>query len=121
VLFLLHSIWWLIYLFPAASITLEWPWWKELHSFWRELPNYNPICVTTSTPGVDHAGQAAAAFNPDTILDGHEESLPSINDQAGVGGGDDETQQEDEERDELEDANGEEEKEFSGWEVRSLL
>ncbi|KAF8805038.1 hypothetical protein BYT27DRAFT_7258624 [Phlegmacium glaucopus] len=28
----------------------------------RELPNYNLIAVTTSTPGVDHTGQAAALF-----------------------------------------------------------
>jgi len=46
----------------TASIVSEWPWWKEFHSFWRELPNYNPIAVTTSTPGVDHAGQAATIF-----------------------------------------------------------
>ncbi|KAF8816374.1 hypothetical protein BYT27DRAFT_7248442 [Phlegmacium glaucopus] len=46
----------------VASIVSEWPWWKEFHSFWRELPNHNPIAVTTSTPGVDHAGQAAAMF-----------------------------------------------------------
>lgn len=41
-----------------------WPWWKEFHSFWRELPNYNPIAVETSEPGVDHATAAAALFEP---------------------------------------------------------
>jgi hypothetical protein len=46
----------------TASIVSEWPWWKDFHSFWRELPNYNLIAVTTSTPGVDHASQAAAIF-----------------------------------------------------------
>jgi hypothetical protein len=107
-------------LVTTALITSQWPWWKELHSFWRELPNYNPICVTTSTPGVDHAGQAAAAFNPNSISGDHEESLPVTNDEEG----DDEPQQESEERDELEDAR-EAEKEtdelLSGWEVRTKL
>ena len=52
----------LIHSTQTASIVSEWPWWKDFHSFWRELPNYNPIGVTTSTPGVDHASQAAALF-----------------------------------------------------------
>ncbi|KAJ3478613.1 hypothetical protein NLJ89_g12372 [Agrocybe chaxingu] len=49
------------------------PWWAEFHSFWRELPNYNPIAVTTSAPGTDHAGEAAAAFgtiHSDDVEDG---------------------------------------------------
>ncbi|KAJ7187546.1 hypothetical protein GGX14DRAFT_306442, partial [Mycena pura] len=37
----------------------EFPWWDELHAFWRELPNYNPIGVQSSEPGTDHAGAAA--------------------------------------------------------------
>ncbi|KAJ6573445.1 hypothetical protein DFH09DRAFT_851500, partial [Mycena vulgaris] len=37
----------------------KFPWWDELHGFWRELPNYNPISVQSSEPGVDHASAAA--------------------------------------------------------------
>ena len=98
----------------AGSITSEWPWWKELHSFWRELPNYNPICVTTSTPGVDHAGQAAAAFNPDAILESHEESVPTATNEAGAGG-----EVANEEQDELEEGNGDAEIDelISDWDV----
>ena len=36
--------------------------WKS-HSFWRELPNYNPVTVESSTPGVDHAGEVIALFD----------------------------------------------------------
>lgn len=46
------------------SIVFEWPWWKEFHSFWRELPNYNPVAVENSTPGTDHAAAAAILFEP---------------------------------------------------------
>ncbi|KAJ7724795.1 hypothetical protein B0H16DRAFT_1239175, partial [Mycena metata] len=35
------------------------PWWDELHGFWRELPNYNPVGVQSSEPGTDHASAAA--------------------------------------------------------------
>ena len=42
---------------------MDWPWWLEFHSFWRELPNYNPVAVESSTPGVDHAGEAIALFD----------------------------------------------------------
>ena len=110
-------------------ITLQWPWWKEFYSFWRELPNYNPICVTTSTPKADHAGQAVAAFHADaTGMGAHEDSVPVTNNEgAGASGEDDEPQpQEDEERDELEYANGEMGKEADdepllGWEVHYLI
>ncbi|KAF8151556.1 hypothetical protein B0H34DRAFT_133473 [Crassisporium funariophilum] len=50
-------------------ICSTWPWWKELHSFWCELPSYNPISVTTSTPGLDHATKASALFDESPPLD----------------------------------------------------
>ncbi|KAJ7251956.1 hypothetical protein C8J57DRAFT_1077703 [Mycena rebaudengoi] len=32
---------------PIANLMDEirnkWPWWDDLHAFWRELPNYNPV------------------------------------------------------------------------------
>ncbi|KAJ7074852.1 hypothetical protein B0H15DRAFT_957044 [Mycena belliarum] len=40
----------------------SWPWWDDLHAFWRELPNYNPIGVQSSEPGTDHASAAADIF-----------------------------------------------------------
>jgi hypothetical protein len=42
---------------------VDWPWWSEFHSFWRELPNYSPVAVESSTPGVDHAAEAIALFD----------------------------------------------------------
>ena len=42
---------------------MDWPWWSEFHSFWRELPNYNHFTVKSSTPGVDHAGEVIALFD----------------------------------------------------------
>ncbi|KAJ7888863.1 hypothetical protein B0H14DRAFT_3855863 [Mycena olivaceomarginata] len=41
----------------------DFPWWEELHAFWRELPNYNPVGVQSSEPGTDHAGEAAGLFD----------------------------------------------------------
>ncbi|KAJ7836701.1 hypothetical protein B0H14DRAFT_2589599 [Mycena olivaceomarginata] len=45
-------------------IRIEWPWWDDLHSFWRELPSYNPIGVQSSEHGTDHASAAADVFQP---------------------------------------------------------
>ncbi|RXW11281.1 hypothetical protein EST38_g14574 [Candolleomyces aberdarensis] len=45
-----------------AQVDREFPWFEDFHSFWKDLPNYNPIAVTTSLPGADHAANAAAAF-----------------------------------------------------------
>ncbi|KAJ7030932.1 hypothetical protein C8F04DRAFT_1263430 [Mycena alexandri] len=38
------------------------PWWDELHGFWRELANYNPVGVQSSEPGTDHASTAADLY-----------------------------------------------------------
>ncbi|KDQ07385.1 hypothetical protein BOTBODRAFT_76989, partial [Botryobasidium botryosum FD-172 SS1] len=44
---------------PGSSIankigTSRWSWWDDLHAFWMEPPNYNPISVSNSTSGHDH-------------------------------------------------------------------
>ncbi|KAJ7476798.1 hypothetical protein FB451DRAFT_1397032 [Mycena latifolia] len=61
------------------EIRQEWPWWDDLHAFWRELPNYNPVGVQSSEPGTDHASAAADIFDaraagsdtePETLVDG---------------------------------------------------
>lgn len=45
------------------EIRAEWPWWDDFHSFWRELPNYNPVGVQSSEPGMDHSSAAAVLFD----------------------------------------------------------
>ncbi|KAF8969029.1 hypothetical protein BDZ97DRAFT_2056119 [Flammula alnicola] len=47
---------------PLALSTFSMLSTMEFHAFWRELPNYNPIAVTTLTPGLDHAAEAALLF-----------------------------------------------------------
>jgi hypothetical protein len=59
-----------------GEIRDEWPWWDDLHSFWRELPNYNPIGVQSSEPGTDHAAEAEQLFQaPSAVVsdDEHED------------------------------------------------
>ncbi|KAK7022515.1 hypothetical protein R3P38DRAFT_2532783 [Favolaschia claudopus] len=46
----------------VALIRAQWPWWDDFHSFWRELPRYNPVGVQSSEPGTDHAGAAVHLF-----------------------------------------------------------
>ncbi|KAJ7862337.1 hypothetical protein B0H14DRAFT_3863136 [Mycena olivaceomarginata] len=56
----------------------DWPWWDDLHSFWRELPNYNPVGVQSSEPGTDHAADAAQLFQPPIAVgsgDEHEDEI----------------------------------------------
>ena len=48
--------------FHTAGIRSEWPWWDDLHAYWRELPNYNPQGVQSSEPGTMHASDAATLF-----------------------------------------------------------
>ncbi len=57
------------------DIVAEWPWWKDLHAFWRELPHYNPIGVENSMPGEDHSGAAAALFEKEESPDEEEEDV----------------------------------------------
>ncbi|KAG5653130.1 hypothetical protein H0H81_002122 [Sphagnurus paluster] len=54
----------------VKQIKAEWEWFDEFHAFWRELPNYNPIAVESSTPGVDHAAAAVAIFEGSAPDDG---------------------------------------------------
>ncbi|KAJ6459852.1 hypothetical protein C8R45DRAFT_1109233 [Mycena sanguinolenta] len=48
------------------EVRKKWRWWDDFHAFWRELPNYNPVGVQSSEPGVDHAGAAADLFETAT-------------------------------------------------------
>lgn len=73
------------------AIDKAFPWYEELHAFWKDLPNYNPIAITTSTPGTDHAADAAAAFE---AFD-KEESEPGQ--KKDDGGDEDDDEQEEEE------------------------
>ncbi|KAJ7189670.1 hypothetical protein GGX14DRAFT_580529 [Mycena pura] len=78
------------------EIREEWPWWDDLHAFWRELPNYNPIGVQSSEPGTDHASAAA------TLFEGHTASTSEDDDLV------DEPSPSAPEADELEDTGGDE-------------
>ncbi|KAF8121497.1 hypothetical protein K438DRAFT_1442961, partial [Mycena galopus ATCC 62051] len=40
------------------KIKASFPHWDKLDSFWRELPNYNPIGVSNASGGADHAATA---------------------------------------------------------------
>lgn len=46
------------------SFRADWPWWDDLHVFWRELPNYNTVGVSSSQPGTDHAAAATNLYAP---------------------------------------------------------
>jgi len=48
--------------FHTAGICNEWPWWDNLHTFWHQLPNYNPQGIQSSDPGTMHASDAATLF-----------------------------------------------------------
>lgn len=41
-------------------------WFSDLHGFWQHLPNYNPIGVSNSNSGTDHAACAANLFSKST-------------------------------------------------------
>ena len=45
-----------------AKINKEWPFYDDLHTIWSELPNYNPIGVSSSQPGQDFAARAVLLF-----------------------------------------------------------
>ncbi|KAJ7909203.1 hypothetical protein B0H13DRAFT_1549172, partial [Mycena leptocephala] len=42
----------------AEKIQQSFPHWDDLHGFWCELPNYNPIGVSNATGGVNHGAKA---------------------------------------------------------------
>ncbi|KAJ7195660.1 hypothetical protein GGX14DRAFT_474648 [Mycena pura] len=65
------------------DICSKWPWWDDLHAFWRELPNYNPVGVQSSEPGTDHASDAEALFQPPVPTEDEEEEGRSITSMAG--------------------------------------
>jgi len=66
---------------PDKDKLLEgFPYWERLHGYWRTLPNYNPITVT-SDPGQDLESDAVALFG--AVLNGdsnEEESVDSLPD-----------------------------------------
>lgn len=78
----------------SDEIVSVWPWWKDLHAFWRELPNYNPIGVENSMPGEDHAGAAAALFDPEEPSEGGAED-DSQDDETHTTSGDEQVQVQD--------------------------
>ncbi|KAJ7799038.1 hypothetical protein B0H13DRAFT_2688805 [Mycena leptocephala] len=55
-----------------GKIHEDWPWWDELHSFWRELPNYNPVGIQSSEPGTDHAAEASNLLQTSSGASGDE-------------------------------------------------
>jgi hypothetical protein len=57
---------------PLAGIQSEWPWWDDLHTFWRQLPNYDALGVQSLEPGTRHASEAEALFAPSPALDSDE-------------------------------------------------
>ena len=81
---------------------MDWPWWSEFHSFWRELPNYNPVAVESSTPGVDQAREVIALFD----APGGEEG-DVFGDDGGAELGADEGEKYDEGEDFIQEAGGE--------------
>jgi hypothetical protein len=70
-------------MFFTAGIRSEWPWWDDLHAYWRELPNYNPQGVQSSEPGTMHASEAANLF-----LAADEDELEELEYDLDAGGGD---------------------------------
>ena len=55
------------------------PYWERLHGYWRTLPNYNPVTVT-SDPGQDLESNAVALVGMALNGDGNdEESVPDGN------------------------------------------
>ena len=46
----------------SEKIQEQWLFYKDLHEMWSELPNYNPIGVSTSNAGQNFADQAAVLF-----------------------------------------------------------
>ncbi|GLB38029.1 hypothetical protein LshimejAT787_0410800 [Lyophyllum shimeji] len=52
-----------------AKIRAEWPFWDDLHGFWSELPNYNPVGVTSSIAGQNFSAQAENLFSNQSDVD----------------------------------------------------
>ncbi|KAJ7469520.1 hypothetical protein FB451DRAFT_1176760 [Mycena latifolia] len=48
------------------KIRVDFPYWEQLHRFWRTLPNFNPFTVS-SEPGQDIADQALALLTGDSV------------------------------------------------------
>jgi len=69
--------------FHTAGIRSEWPWWDDLHAYWRELPNYNPQGVQSSEPGTMHGSDAAALFS--AANEDEELEIENVLDGGGVG------------------------------------
>ncbi|KAG5633785.1 hypothetical protein H0H81_005274, partial [Sphagnurus paluster] len=83
----------------VKQIKAEWEWFDEFHAFWRELPNYNPIAVESSTPGVDHAAAAVAIFEGSAPDDGQNADCLEVRSGDGDEHAADELEEDDEEDD----------------------
>ncbi|GJJ05869.1 hypothetical protein Clacol_000056 [Clathrus columnatus] len=44
------------------EIKQEWPFWEWLHALWRELPNYNPVGISSSGLNQDYSENAASLW-----------------------------------------------------------
>ena len=63
----------------TEKIQEQWPFYNDLHNLWSELPNYNPVGITNSSPGQDFAAKAAAVFSKqsgETDSSGIEDNYP---------------------------------------------
>src|SRR5882762_135128 len=49
--------------FRTDKLTSKFPWWERLHGFWRTLPNFNPVTVS-SEPGQDLVEEAKGLLIP---------------------------------------------------------
>ncbi|KAG8911938.1 hypothetical protein FRC01_005388 [Tulasnella sp. 417] len=57
------------------EIRNEWPFWDSLHSMWREMPNYIPLCVVSSDADLDPGAAFDRALMGTTNLDGEEDDV----------------------------------------------
>ncbi|CAK5267610.1 unnamed protein product [Mycena citricolor] len=52
--------------------------WDDLHAFWRELPNYNPVGVSNAKSGGNHAKRAGTIFGMEPIYNSEDRKETSV-------------------------------------------